>query len=309
MRTAILGAGCLIFTSAVSGQAPSPDPGAPLTFEVASVKPAAPLPTGGGRGGVGMRGGPGTATPGQINYTYVPLKQILIAAYGVKAYQLTGPAWLDSERYDIVAKVPEGATKDQLNLMLRSLLAERFHLTLHRETKELPVYELVVGKNGPKLKETVVDPNAPPPAPPDPGTPLRASLDKDGFPQLPAGRAGMMAVGSKGRMRVVSRMQTLSVLINMMENQLGRPVVDKTGLTGKYDFNLEFSTEGLAQPAALAALLPPAPPGGAPIDAQNEGGPSVFEAFDKQLGLKLESKKDPIEMLVLDSVDKVPTDN
>jgi uncharacterized protein (TIGR03435 family) len=187
-------------------------------------------------------------------------------------------------------------------------LAERFHLTLHHETKELPVYELVVGKNGSKLKEAVVDPNAPPPAPPEPGAvavPLRASLDKDGFPQLPAGRAGMMAMGSKGRMRVVSRMQALSALIAMMENQLGRPIVDKTGLTGKYDFNLEFSTEGLSIPKIVA----PPPPGGAPIDAQNEGGPSVFEAFDKQLGLKLESKKDPIEMLVVDSADKVPTDN
>ena len=104
-----------------------------------------------------MRGGPGSPDPGQITYSNVSLKNGSDDAYEVKGYQITGPKWLDSERFDIVAKIPKGATKEQFQMMLQNLLAERFKLTLHRETKELPIYALVVGKGGPKMKETVDD--------------------------------------------------------------------------------------------------------------------------------------------------------
>ncbi len=270
-------------------------PAAQLHFEVASVKPAAPLSPGGVVGrALGMRGGPGTSAPGQINYGYVTLKQVLMAAYDVKYYQISGPAWLGGEHYDIVANVPPQTTREQLNQMLRNLLAERFNLTLHRETKELPVYELKLGKNGPTLKESVEDPDAsgrlagtPSPMPPS---------DKDGYPQLPAGRPAMIVMMPAGRMRVVARVQQLSQLINLID--LGRPMIDKTGLKAKYDFAVEFSTEGLNAPGPSAFATPP-----------DDGAPSIFEAFEKQLGLKLEAKKDPIEMLVLDRVEKMPTDN
>src|ERR1039457_5492305 len=106
---------------------------------------------------VRMSGGPGTPDPGQLTYTNVSLKNILTNAYNVKGYQLSGPKWLDSERFDITAKIPMGATKEQFQLMLQNLLAERFKLTLHHETKELPMYALVVGKGGSKLKESVED--------------------------------------------------------------------------------------------------------------------------------------------------------
>ena len=89
------------------------------------------------------------------------MKNVLTNAYGVKGFQISGPGWLDSERYDIVAKLPRGATKAEFMVMLQNLLAERFKLTLHREKKDLPMYALVVGKNGPKLKESVEDPAAP----------------------------------------------------------------------------------------------------------------------------------------------------
>src|SRR5450759_4338978 len=152
MRPAILGAGLIIFTScAAFGQAAAESP----AFEVASIKPAEPQTT--GRISVGMHGGPGTPDPGQITYTNVSLKNVLLNAYGVKGYQINGPKWLDSERFDIVAKIPKGATKETFKLMLQNLLAERFKLTLHHETKELPMYALVVGKGGSKLKESVED--------------------------------------------------------------------------------------------------------------------------------------------------------
>src|SRR5947207_312669 len=116
------------------------------SFEVASVKPAE-APSTPGMLRVGMRGGPGTPDPGQITYSNVSLKNVIMNAYNVKGYQITGPKWLDSERFDIVAKVPKGATKEEFRLMLQNLLAERFKLSLHHESKELPIYGLVVGKN------------------------------------------------------------------------------------------------------------------------------------------------------------------
>ena len=130
MRRATLGFGLIFLTCcAAFGQAAADSP----TFEVASVKPAEPQTGMAIR--VMMRGGPGTPDPGQLNYSNVSLKNVLMAAYAVKGYQINGPKWLDSERFDIVAKIAPGATKEQFQLMLQNLLAERFKLTLHRETK------------------------------------------------------------------------------------------------------------------------------------------------------------------------------
>src|ERR1039457_7369094 len=211
MQRAILGASLIIFTScAAFGQGAAETP----TFEVASVKPAEPQPMGQMR--IMMSGGPGTPDPGQLTYSNASLKDILINAYGVKGYQISGPKWLDSERFDIVAKIPMGATKEQFRLMLQNLLAERFKLTLHHETKELPMYALVVGKGGHKLKESVEDDAAAgaapqggaagdaPPPPPGAGyggAPVmgRMKVGADGMPQLPAnmGKNNMMVIDRK----------------------------------------------------------------------------------------------------------------
>jgi len=117
---------------------------APFAFEVASIKPAAPQPEGMFR--IGMGG-----DEGRITYTGVPLKLVMTRAYGVKQHQISGPSWLDSERFDINAKIPDGVSREQVPAMLQNLLAERFKMTIRRETKEQSVYALVVGKNGPKL--------------------------------------------------------------------------------------------------------------------------------------------------------------
>jgi uncharacterized protein (TIGR03435 family) len=245
MRQAILSAGLIIVTSYAFGQAAGESP----TFEAASVKPAAPQTGPGMR--VMMRGGPGSPDPGQITYSNVSLKMVLTNAYGIKGYQVNGPKWLDSERFDIVAKIAMGATKEQFKLMLHNLLTKRFKLAVHRETKELPIYALVVGKGGPKLKETVDDgsatqggaagpggpsASAPPPPPPPPGGdgagPVRMKMGADGMPQLPPGmgKNGLMMMMMNGRLRMVGNGQPVSALTEMLGNQLGRPAVDATEL-------------------------------------------------------------------------------
>jgi len=306
-----------------------------LTFEVASVKPAAPPVD--GRMMVRSTGGPGTPDPGQATFTNLTQRLLLAKAYGVQEYQISGPSLLDSERYEIVVKVPKGATKEQFMVMLQNLLAERFKLTLHRETKVLPLYALVVAKNGPKLKESAAPapggaepkdgppgygppppggPNAgPPPGPPpgEAGMP-RPQFDKDGFPKLPpgAGRAGVMMMMINGRARLIGNGQPLSKLADALARQLGRPVVDQTGLTANYDFTLDFDPEGGM--AGRGRMLAPGPPHGGEGDGpganppENEN-PGLFTALQEQLGLKLEQKKGPLEVLIVDHSEKVAIEN
>uniref|UniRef100_Q01YT5 Uncharacterized protein n=1 Tax=Solibacter usitatus (strain Ellin6076) TaxID=234267 RepID=Q01YT5_SOLUE len=317
MRRGICCAGVLALT-AWTASAQTGD--VPTTFEVASVKPAASMV--GGMIRVRMAGGPGQPDPGQINYSNVTLKNVLMTAYNVKGYQISGPSWLESERFDIVAKVPKGATKEQFQLMLQNLLAERFKLKLHRESKELPIYALVVAKNGLKMKETPKDdPAAPaagtPPASPDAGFgggEPRIRMGKDGMPQMPPGGPGrggmMMMMGNGGKARMQANKQKVTQIAEMLGNQLGRPVVDQTGLTADYDFSLEFSADDTMRGPGMMAPPAPSPDGGgAGVSASEGGGPSLMAALQEQLGLKLEPKKGPIDLLVIDNLEKVPTEN
>ena len=298
-----------------------------LTFDVASVKPAAP-PVPDSRGRImiaGPSGGPGSKDPGRIRYPFMNLRSLLTIAYDVKGYQIAGPATLDTERFEITATMPPTTTKEQFQVMLQNLLAERFKLTLHRETKELPVYSLVLAKSGSKLKESAetappaeLEPGALPPLPP--GGP---KMGPDGFPIMPAGMAApggqMMIMMMPGRARLFGQHQPLQNLVARLSQQLNRPVIDATGLTGKYDITLTYATEGLGGGPFGSLLGPPPPPpgGGAAGPAGNanvvvpegETPPDIFAAVQSQLGLKLESKKGPVEMLVIDHVEKTPTEN
>ena len=291
-----------------------------LEFEVATVKPAAP-PSQPGRFLVGISGGPGTNDPGRIVYTNLPLKTIITNAYDIRPYQLTGPSWLDSERFDVTAKVPEGATREQARLMMQSLLADRFKMTLHHETKELPIYEMTVARGGIKMKPEAEDPNAPkgpPPAFGRGGPPAPPPMDKNGFPQLPAGRRGMLINMGPGRMRMTSSVQSITDLANMLSNQLGMPVVDKTGLTGTYTYTLEFAPEP-GQYGPLGLPPPPLPAGaepggglagrGGPVADTPSDVPNVFTAIQEQLGLKLDRKRGPVDTLVIDRIERAPTEN
>jgi uncharacterized protein (TIGR03435 family) len=278
-------------------------------FEVASIKPAAPQDVGKMR--IMMRGGPGTEDPGQITYSNVPLRNLVMNAYGMKNFQISGPAWLDTGHFDVLAKVPKGATKEDLKVMLQKLLAERFQLQAHREKKELPIYALVVAKNGPKLKESAEDAPAPPGGPQMADGPAPPARGRGSFG---GGRGGgMMMMINNGRLQLTANRQPVSGIADMLSNQLGRPVVDQTGLTGKYDFTVEFTPEeGQMMRGPMGGMAPPPPGAGpAPGDAAPDGpaAANLFTALQEQLGLKLEPKKGSVDFLVIDHIEKTPTEN
>jgi uncharacterized protein (TIGR03435 family) len=283
---------------------------APLpSFEVASVKPTAPSDVPRSRSGVAysrMTGGPGTNSPGQFTCSYMPLKGLILSAYGLKVYRLFGPPSISGDRYDIAAKIPPGATKEQVNLMLQDLLARRFGLVVHWEKRDLPVYELVVAKGGLKLKEPEKPPSGEPArsersADGRPAT-VKEYVDKDGFQVLPPGVPRMVYSGLNGNARISARMQTVADLLGVVEHELDRPVVDKTGLAEAYDFNLFFAPE-----RARAVSTDPATAG--VLDAASDAAPTLFAAFERQLGLKLEPEKRPFSVLVVDKVNRTPTEN
>ncbi len=289
----------LVFSGAAVRSQPAD---APFTFEVASIK-LSPPPD-----GRGMRVGC-PSDPGRITCTNMNVANLVTMAYGIAHYQLAGLNPSDMERYEVAVKVPEGATKDQVKRMWQNLLAERFKLAVHRETRQVTVYELSVAKGGPKMQESVDAPlpaaDAVPPPRPDSG-PGKLKLDKDGFPELGL-RASMAMMGNKARWRAIKA--TTAEMANMFAAQLGQPVNDATGLKGKYDFTLSWVTEsrGGSRGAAAAGQ----PEGGSPLAGMDdsEAGPTLVQAIQSQLGLKLEQKKGPMEMIVVDHVEKVPTEN
>jgi uncharacterized protein (TIGR03435 family) len=281
----------LCATGAGFGQGPAKE-----EFEVASIKlftPDGPFP-------LRTDGGPSTSDLGRITYQNLSFQDLLMAAYGVKRYQISGPDWLGMQRYVIVATIRPGVTKEQVNLMLKNLLADRFKLTLHRESKAFPAYELVVAKNGPKVKASAARPAAG--TPPKDGEPAAAvpprptfARDKDGFMRFPDGWTGLSAVGmaSEGVRLVWGGNQTMMQLADYLSTP-ANPVVDKTGLTGKYDFSMKYArTTGAAQTADNGA----------------DAAPDLLTAIQDQLGLRLNATKGPLDFLVIDSATRTPTEN
>jgi uncharacterized protein (TIGR03435 family) len=285
-----------------------------LSFDVASIKPSAPM----GSGPMVIapkKGGPGTDDPGRITWNNATLANLLMTAYDVKRYQITGPDWLNTERFDVAVTVPAGVTKEQVNVMWQNLLAERWGVALHRESKVFQLDELVVAKGGAKLKETELDAEAQkaPLAPPPPDGP---KFDKNGFPQLPgAGLIMMMSMSPKGaNSRMVGRAQSMEQLASLLGNQLNHPVVDKTALTGKYDFTLEFEPDPQFFRGPAGMMPPPGgppPPGaeGAHPEANDPSGMPLPGALQQQLGLRLQPAKAPLDVLIIDRANKVPTEN
>jgi uncharacterized protein (TIGR03435 family) len=275
--------------------------------------------------------------PGRLNYSNVSMIDIIAQAYQVKDYQISGPDWLGSQRFDIVAKLPPDTPKKQIPLMLQSLLAERFKLTIHREKKDLPGYALVVGKNGPKLKESQVDPASPvdeaPPAA-DGGAVVGGGgrglggggglgggrgAARNGMPPMPAGGSFMMM---RGRGHIDAKKQDLSSIANMLARQLDRPVVDQTGLKGTYDYSLDWTPDGSEggerfgpggrSGEGVGAGAPPTGGGGRGLTVgapDGNSGPPLLTAIQEQLGLRLERRKVPLDLIVIDHVEKTPIDN
>jgi uncharacterized protein (TIGR03435 family) len=293
----------LAFIEMAAGQQRSPEK--PIAFDAASVKPyQVEFPGGGGskqaKQPAGRRfekpsGGPGTGDPGRIHYPGVTLQFVLMNAYGVNNFQIAGPVWLNGERFDIDATMPADTTKEQFRAMLQNLLADRFKMESHRETRELSGYSLVVAKNGPKFKASAEA--SPPPDDGAPDPPL--TLGPDQF-FVPPQRPGMfLQMTTFPGARSTFRQFTMAALANVLQNQLKRPVNDATGLTAKYDFVVNFSMEGLD----LGSGRIPVSPG------DGEPQPDILSALQSQLGLKLESKKEPTEVIVIDHIEKTPTGN
>jgi uncharacterized protein (TIGR03435 family) len=267
-------------------------PAAAQTFEVASVKPAPPPGSPGAYRGVGMSGGPGTSDPTRIRFRNCSLRELISKAYGVAYYQIAGPDWTESLRFEVMATLPRDTTKEDCDAMLRNLIAQRFHLVTRRETRQASVYALTVAKNGPKFPK--LSP-APPPDETDKPAPSGPSKkDKDGYPIL-EGTTIMAMVTNNGhpQARLQIRDQPISWLSGQLSGQLQAPVIDSTGLPGKYDFLLSWIPQ---DPRSLAP------------DAE-EFGPSLFSAVQDQLGLKLTSAKGPVDILIIESADKTPVEN
>lgn len=236
-----------------------------------------------------MEGGPGTTDPGRIDYR-ASLEYLIMAAYQVGSFQVLGPSWLNDRKFEIVAKLPPGATGPQLREMLKSLLRERFHLALHREQRVMPVSVLTVAKSGPKLKESqyprreIADGFELPPT----GAPNELEVDQQGYPNVPPNEGAWLVTLRSGRSRTHQLNASMHDLAVILSNRVDRPVTDGTGLTGRYDFTLSWQSS---------------------VSVDTEAGPDLESALQQQLGLKLETSKTPVEVLVIDGIEKDPTEN
>ena len=305
-------------------------------FEVASVKPSAPLDmlklAMDIRAGQGPKLGP-RVDGARAEYTYMSLKDLIVLAYKVKPYQITGPDWIANQRFDIVAKLPDGASKDDAPRMLQTLLEDRFKLVAHRESKEHPVLALVVGKGGPKLKESA---EAPQPidenAPLKPGEvnidgadgPMRMTPGKNGGATLNMGSKGTMTYTmdpANQSMHMEASALTMAGFADMLTqfSQMtgggGRQVIDMTGLKGNYQVAIDFSLTDLIAMARAAgvdvgAAAGAGNPSAMPADAASDpGGSSSLLRAVESLGLKLETRKAVVDQLIIDHVEKTPTEN
>ena len=317
MKTLLLMAGVLTVASVAAEPrqaSPAPVPSQAPAFEVASIKRNKS-----GDGFISI-----SLSPQRPTFTNVPARQLIVRAYNVQPFQVVGgPSWITTDRFDITAKAPDAATPQQMNDMLQSLLADRFKLKVHRETRQGDVYRLVKarpdGKLGDAIKPAAIDcsammgrgrPGGPGPAPGGPGS---AAVGTSAVP-APSGRPAGPAPAPAGPMsgcqmmmtpgRVQMGGQPISALANTLSNQLGRPIVDDTGLTGPYDLTLSF----MPDPGGRGMPIGPLPPGAPELPPIDPNAPSLPTALQEQLGLKLESGKGPVDVIVIDSIEP-PTED
>jgi uncharacterized protein (TIGR03435 family) len=245
------------------------------SFEVASIKPSR---SGDGRTRIMF-------SPDAFTVEGLSAKTLIGLAYNLRDFQISGgPGWIDSERYDINAKMdeptieslrklPPEQAREQRRLMLQSLLAERFQLKVSQSSKELPIYALVVAKSGAKLSESAAPPAG----------------------SGPTGQRTMMRL-EPGQLTATAI--SISALVDRLSLEVGRKVVDKTGLEGRYDFTLHWTPEQQAPLGGPGNGSEGAPP------SSDSSGPSIFTALQEQLGLKLESAKGPVETIVIDRIER-----
>jgi uncharacterized protein (TIGR03435 family) len=268
-------------------------------FEVASIKPSAAGPAvGTGHVHVGVQ-----IDGAQVHCTYLSVRDYLRIAYQVREYQISGPEWLASDRFDIHAKLPEGG-RGQFREMLQSLLADRFQIKMHRDSKEFSVYGVVLGKGGLKMKESPLDPETE-----GEGGKNAVNVTAEGGARGTTIRFGRGAYFTLADNKFEARKLTMAQLADSLGRFIERPVVDMTELKGTYDLTLEFTPEEyrtlLIRTALSAGVnLPPE----ALRLLEGASDESLFKGL-QALGLKLESRKAPLEVLVIDSASKTPIAN
>jgi uncharacterized protein (TIGR03435 family) len=278
-------AGLLLSAVLVPGFSQTAD--SSLTFEAASIKLHEPDE----RGQSSEKGGPGASDPGRVTATYRALRTLLMGAYGVKTYQLEIPDALNSARYDITATVPAGATKEQSRAMMRNLLTDRLKLKIRRETKIRQVYALVPSKSGPKLHLST-----------DAAVTLATGhTDSDGFPipAIDAVKGGIETTFKDLNAKLFAFKQTIAQLVAQLQGQMDAPIVDLTGLTGKYDFTIRYAGQWRRASSS----------GNSEGDVIEGSGLKLSDAIEKELGLKLEPRKMPNEMIIVESGQKTPVEN
>ena len=290
-RLLVLGAALASVTLGAQSAAPA--------FEVASIKRNK---SGDGFMGMGMQPG------GRLTMMNMPVRQLIVRAYGVQPYQvLGGPSWITSDRFDITAKAPGDASPQQMNAMLETLLADRFKLKVRRETRQSDVYRLVKaradGKLGEALKPAAVNCDmargrAAGPVPGPGAGPAPARGPAPGGPMM----GPCQFLIAPGRFQVAG--QSMAAFANSLGMQVGRPVLDESGLQGAYDFTLTF----MPDPGGRGMPAGPPPPGAPELPPIDPNAPALPTALQEQLGLRLESAKGPVEMIVIDSIDQ-PTED
>jgi uncharacterized protein (TIGR03435 family) len=277
---------CLLLSVAAAAQSPE--------FEVTSVRPSSDQVT---QVNVGMH-----ITGSQVRITYLSLKDYVGMAYRVRPNQIAGPDWLAQQRFDIAATIPSGASMVQVPEMLQALLADRFKMTIHRESREFPVYVLTVGKNGLKVKESVA---------------TVADTDKAPAVNVSAGGTGNgiaidMGGGSSfalGNNKLEMRKMTMTSFADVLTRFLDRPVIDMTALEGQYDLTLDLLPEDYTAILVRSALNQGVSlPSQALRVLETASGNPVAVPL-QQLGLVLDARRAPLDVIVVDSSLKTPTDN
>jgi uncharacterized protein (TIGR03435 family) len=298
-----------------------------VAFEVASVRPAAAIDQATIFAGLraGRRPESMHIEAGRATFTYMALRQLAAYAYKVRAYQVSGPDWMTTDRFDIAAKLPEGASRDDVPAMMQALLVDRFKLAAHLETKEHPVIGLMLAKSGSKMKEV------PAQAPIDESAALKPgetkvdsiegttilSRNADGSTTYNMGTRGTMTIRVEeqtGRMHLEGSAMTMDGLaarLTSLGGGNGRQVVDLTGLKGNYDFAVEFSLAELVGSLRESGIDIPVRAGGGEVSsvASDPGADATVSDALGRLGLKMQPTKAPVEQLVIDHVEKAATAN
>jgi uncharacterized protein (TIGR03435 family) len=304
-----LGLAMALAAGPLFGQTPS--------FDVASIKPSEPITReslASGKLHAGMK-----IDGARVDIGNFRLMQLIMKAWDVKMYQVKGPPWLlTGQAFDIVANLPSGATKEQVPGMLQKLLADRFKLQVHTDKEPQAVYALVVGEGGSKLKQTA--PPAEDAAPPQGVTgssTASVSLGKNGGGTVSdgAGRKQTVTPSPDGKfLHFEISGATIEELCDGLSPLAGQPIIDATGLKGRYDVALDISMQEVLNLQKQFGVNPGGEAGGGggdaskPADAASDPGTSLFAAV-KSVGLKLERRKEPLLRIVVDHCEKMPTDN